>query len=212
MLDDEKWDAMIGVGSPAAAALEQYAQQVGSTFITESYIEVADDDDDDDDFRIGDALVRDEGFHPFTHAAHKGYSGLNLTLEVPFANELDKAKFTWARNPSRSGYGIPLIKQGGNDTFYPDFLVWAYGDVYALDTKGSHIKADAMRKLVRIRQSPGRPRVHVRFVVEGRLDTSGAPVGKTGYTVIGFKPDGDVFFTQVEDLAGAAAVALKKSK
>jgi len=62
---------------------------------------------------------------------------------------------------------------------------WAHGDVYAIDTKGSHIKADAMQKIVRIRQAPGRPRLLVRFVVQGRLDGSGADVEDVGYTVIG---------------------------
>ncbi len=68
---------------------------------------------------------------------------------------------------------FPSLKQSGNDTFYPDFIVWAHGDVYVIDTKGSHLLADAMRKLVRVRQAPGRPRIQVRFVVEGHLDSTG---------------------------------------
>lgn len=208
-LDDAKWDALIGLGSPAASILEQYAERVGSTFISDSYIEVA--DEDDEDFVIGPALVREEGYQTFEHAAHAGYSDLNPTLEKPFAFALEKLKQTWARNPSRSGFGIPLIKQGGNDTFYPDFIVWAHGDVYVIDTKGSHLLADAMRKLVRVRQAPGRPRIQVRFVVEGHLDLTGNLISQAGYTVMGFKPDGDVSYATMDNLDRAAAVAIRRS-
>ncbi len=152
-LDQPKWDASSELVVRPQLALQHYAEQVGSAFTTNSYIEVA--DEDDEDFVVGEALVRDEDFHFYEHAVHQGYSGLNATLELPFADALDKTGFRWARNPSRSGYGIPLVSQGGNDTFYPDFLAWAHGDVYAIDTKGSHIKADAMQKLVRIRVNTG---------------------------------------------------------
>lgn len=209
-LDQPKWDAPIGVGSPAADSLVQYAEQVGKAFTAHSYIEIA--DDDDEDFVVGPALVRAQSLITYKNAVHTGYSDLNASLEVPFAAELDDTGFTWARNPSRSGYGIPLINPGGNDTFYPDFLVWVHGDVYAIDTKGSHIKADAMQKLVRIRQAPGRPRLHVRFIVQGRLDGSGNQLDSDGYTVIGFRPDGNVFFTQAVTLKLSTEIATKKSK
>ncbi len=129
---------------------------------------------------------------------------------MPFARALDRLGQPWSRNPSRSGFGIPLLKQGGADTFYPDFLAWAHGDVYAIDTKGSHLHADATRKLVRLRQANGRPRIHVRFVVEGRWNLVGLQTHDTGYTVIGFKPDGDVAYSSVDGLDKAVAVALKK--
>ena len=207
-LDEPKWDALVGVGSPASRELEMYAEQVGTSFVTSSYIEVA--DDDDEDYVVQDALVRDQGFETFDNAIHAGYSGLNPTLESPFAHALDDLGYPWARNPSRSGFGIPLIKEGGNDTFYPDFVAWAHGDVYAVDTKGSHLQADATRKLVRIRQSPGRPRLHVRFVVDGRLNANGSQIDDVGFSVIGFKPDGDVFYTPAESMQAAAKIALRK--
>ncbi len=56
-LTEGKWDALIGFGSPAAAALEQYAQLVGTALVDHSYVEVA--DEDDEDFVVGDALVRE---------------------------------------------------------------------------------------------------------------------------------------------------------
>jgi type III restriction enzyme len=67
------------------------------------------------------------------------HSGLNKSRELPFAKELDELKLAWCRNPSRSGFGIPLLSLGQSKTFYPDFLVWKGKNVFALDTTGEHI-------------------------------------------------------------------------
>lgn len=48
----------------------------------------------------------------------EGYTDLNK-LELAFARALDETGHDWCRNPSRSGYGIPLITLGATRTFYP---------------------------------------------------------------------------------------------
>ena len=58
---------------------------------------------------------------------------------MPFARAIDKTGLTWYRNPSRSGYNIPLISVGPTRNFYPDFLVWKGKDVFAIDTTGGHL-------------------------------------------------------------------------
>ncbi len=50
-------------------------------------------------------------------------TGLN-PLEARFAKVLDKQGVPWARNPPRTGYGIPLPSYGPTHNFYPDFIVW----------------------------------------------------------------------------------------
>lgn len=209
-LDDPKWDVKIGIGSPAAEALEGVAEKVGLAFVTNSWAEVA--DDDDEDYIVGNALVREKGFRPFDNAVHEGYDGLN-DLEKEFAGVLDKTGNTWCRNPSKSGYGVPIVRKRGNDAFYPDFIVWAHGDVYLVDTKGGHLLEDAKHKLIRIRQSPGRPKLHIRFVTQARLDHRGEEVAKEGLTVISYRPDGEAIYTYVGgDMKKAVQVTLKAVK
>jgi type III restriction enzyme len=116
----------------------------------------------------------------------------------------------WCRNPSRTGYGIPLVEPGKTEHFYPDFLVWLGDDVYAIDTKGVHLHADAMRKLVQIRPaSPMSPRVFVRFVSPGVVNEEGPEADSTGFTVWSFRPNGKREFTHYESIDEALARCLK---
>jgi hypothetical protein len=88
---------------------------------------------------VGEVMVDPTSAESFTNALHGSYSGLNKTLELPFARELDAVGVKWCRNPSRSGFGLPLLSPGQSKTFYPDFLAWTSKNVFALDTKGEHI-------------------------------------------------------------------------
>jgi len=207
-LDEPKWDTRIGVGSPAAATLAVFAEDVGRAFLEYSYVEIA--DCNDDDYTVGETFISAGKAESFSNAIHTGYSGLNLSLELPFAKELDKTGLAWCRNPSRSGYGIPTIKQGSNDTFYPDFLVWkGKSAIFAIDTKNTTLHADARRKLVRIRQASGRPKIQIRFVLIGTFDGDGVETSKSGFTVMGFGPDGDIKYTNALDMKKAVGLAIK---
>jgi type III restriction enzyme len=143
---------------------------------------------------------------PFKNAVHKAYDADDFenSFELEFAKTLDKKGLPWCRNPSRSGYAIPLPAPGKTLNFYPDFLVWQGDDIYAIDTKGSHLHADAARKLVTIKPASGsKTRVFVRFVSDGVVDNNGPQPDGSGYTVWSFKPNGEPEFTPCESLADA---------
>jgi type III restriction enzyme len=207
-LDEPKWDVRIGVGSQAEATLAMFAEDVGRAFLEHSYVEVA--DCDDDDYTVLESFLGVGKVESFTNAIHSGYTDLNTSLELPFAKELDKTGLTWCRNPPRSGYGIPTIKRGSNDTFYPDFLVWkGKSTIFAIDTKNATLHEDARRKLVRIRQSGDRPRIHIRFVLMGTFESNGAETSKDGFTIMGFGPDDDIKYRNSFDMKGAVVWAVK---
>lgn len=152
---------------------------------------------------VGPILSSDEGFREFKNAVHKGYDGLNQ-FELMFAEALDKKKLTWCRNPSKSGYGIPLPQPGRTLNFFPDFLAWKGNDVFAIDTKGSQLHADAARKLVSIKPAtPAGTRVHVRFVSDGVVDASGPQPESSGFTVWSFKPTGEPEYSHFDGMAEA---------
>jgi type III restriction enzyme len=97
-----------------------------------------------------------------------------------------------------------LPAPGKTLNFYPDFLVWKNKDVYAIDTKGAHLHADAVRKLVSIKPASGSSsRVFVRFVSDGVVDANGPQPDASGYTVWSFKPNGDPDFIHCESMAEA---------
>lgn len=147
---------------------------------------------------MGPALVTPDAVNPFLNAIHQGYDDLN-PFELDFAKRIDKSGLTWCRNPSRSGYSIPLPEPGKTLNFFPDFLVWKDDDIYAIDTKGSFLHADAARKLVSIKPAAGSAtRVFVRFVSDGMVDKNGPQPDSTGYTVWSFKPSGEPEFTHLE--------------
>ena len=101
----------------------------------------------------------------FTHSIHEKYSQLNK-LEEKFARELDKFGYKWCRNPSRTGYSIPLVTLGSTRNFYPDFLIFHSNETIAVDTSGEHLIKDKVdRKLLNIS-----PKLSVCFVSSGKWD------------------------------------------
>lgn len=91
----------------------------------------------------------------------------------------------WSRNPSRSGFGIPLLSQGQSKTFYPDFLVWKGKAVFALDTKGEHIlESELGRKLLAITPHPkSKVKLLLRMISRGNWDASPQRTSAEGFTV-----------------------------
>lgn len=81
----------------------------------------------------------------YTNAVHAEYNGLN-PFEVQVADALDATGLTWCRNPSRTGYAIPIAEFGAEtENFYPDFLLWTDKEIWAIDPKGTHIKEGAVQ-------------------------------------------------------------------
>jgi len=127
-----------------------------------------------------------------------------------FAQAVDELELPWCRNPVTSVYGIPFIEPGNTKNFYPDFLVWSEGDVFAIHTKGSHLHADAARKLVEIKPAADVPtRVWVRFISDGHVNEAGAQADSSGFTAWSFKPSGAAQFVHCEDTASAVKECLK---
>jgi type III restriction enzyme len=194
---DDKFDAKIGLGSPAYGHVTDIAHKV-----VESYLKnVALVQRKSDPYIVGPILGREEDVELFKHAIHEGYDGLN-PIEREFARALDRAELTWCRNPARTGYGIPLITLGSTVTFYPDFLVWIGDNVLAVDTKGDHLLLEAAgRKLLAVRVPPGSAtNLHIRFVSRGRFNEQVQEEDKEGFTLWSRREDGTLRAAHYDDL------------
>lgn len=200
-----KFDAQIGIGSNAYAHIAQVAGQVVDAYL-ENVVLVQ---KRRDSYRVGDVFVRADDVVRFENAIHAGYDGLNA-LERSFADALDATGFPWFRNPSRSGYGIPLISPGATSTFYPDFVIWRDGAVIVVDTKGGHVLHDAAaRKLLRIEPPAGADeKIVVRLVSAGQWTPDVRQTTKDGYTVWGLSQLGDRRAMHCDDLKDALELVL----
>lgn len=202
-----KFDAPIGLGSPAAAHISDVANKVGEAFIDQVYLKLR----NSNPYEVGSVFVTPGQEIAFRNALHANYDEQDFNpFELEFARAVDAIKLTWCRNIAKSGYSIPLPTSGKTLNFYPDFLIWKGGDVFAIDTKGSHLHTDAARKLVSIRPAnASKTRVFVRFVSDGQVDQSGPKANTAGYTVWSFKPNGEPQFTHKDSLNEAAHACLE---
>lgn len=206
---DAKFDALVGFGSPAYASVTRAADDVVEGYVDNVVLKQR----RLDPYVVGPTLVRPDVMHRFSNAVHSGYSDLNDTLELPFAIELDTTGHRWCRNPSRSGYSIPLITLGPTRNFYPDFLVWVNDDVFALDTTGTHLlREKTARKLLSItppKNSSGR--LIIRFISRGQFNREHEQVAQDGYTVWGLRQDMTLRSLYADDVSGAVKLALSAS-
>jgi type III restriction enzyme len=179
--DDPKFDAKIELGSPADKHIRQAADDVVRIYLERVVLKQR----LPNAYIVGDVLADPTKAEAFKNALHDAYSGLNKTLELPFARELDKQKVAWCRNPSRSGFPIPLLSPGQSKNFYPDFLAWKGKNVFALDTKGEHIlESDLGRKLLAIEPNRKAKQVLlVRLISRGQWDKTPQRTSGEGFTV-----------------------------
>jgi len=205
---DAKFDAAVGIGSNAHIHIIDTADKVVDAYLDNVYLVQR----KYDPYPVGPLLMRLEDVEDFEYALHGGYDGLN-PLEQSFAEELDKVGVPWARNPPRTGFGIPLVSLGPTNTFYPDFIAWTDTDVLAIDTKGGHILPEAAtRKLLRIDYPDGvDQKLRVRFVSEGRWNPRVEREAKNGYSVWGVRHDGTRRVTHFDQLKEAVADVLSAS-
>jgi type III restriction enzyme len=182
------FDARVGLGSNAEAHILATARAVVDAYLDN----VAIVGKRLDPYAVGPLLVRPDEAERFTHSLHECYDGLNAT-ELAFARALDATGYTWARNPARTGYPVPLVSLGSTRTFYPDFLVWKGEDVFAVETKGAHLLTEAAaRKLLNIRPPRGATsRLRVRLLSEGTYNEKAEREAADGYTVWGFGANAD---------------------
>lgn len=195
-LAEPKLNARIGIGSAAHNQVRRLADEVVDSYIKGVRLLQR----RLNPFKIGSTLARPNDVVAYVNAVHAGYAGLN-SLERPFADALDKTGLTWARNPPRSGFGIPLVSVGPTSNFYPDFLVWTQERVICVDTKGPHLVHEtARRKLLRIRPASGGPRLDVQFVSSGKYNDNLDQKSTSGYTCWGLGDDGTIKAVNFEEL------------
>jgi type III restriction enzyme len=203
---DPKFDARMAIGSRAYDHVVLIASQVVEVYLQNVYVVQK----SADPYEVGSVICDPEQMEIFAHALHEGYDRLN-TLELRFAKAVDEVGLPWCRNPSQSGYGLPLITAGTTRTFYPDFLIWKDDDVYAIDTKGAQTLPDgATRKLLRIEPPrQGNTRLYFRFVSEGTWDPDALTQrNKDGFTRWGVRQDGVRNARHFESIDDAVADAL----
>jgi type III restriction enzyme len=179
--DDPKFDAKVELGSIADMTVRKAADEVVNLYLQHVLLRQR----AQNPYAIGSVFSDPASAVSFVHSIHAAYSGLNKTLELPFARELDQTGLRWCRNPSQSGFPIPLLARGQSRTFYPDFLVWKGKYVYAIDTKGEHIlESELGRKLLAITPAPGaKLSLLVRLVSPGKWDKGLQRITGEGFTV-----------------------------
>lgn len=203
---DPKFDARVGVGSKAYLHVAQIAERTVDAYLDNVELVMK----RLDPYVVGSMLVKPDSVQKFTNSLHAGYDGLN-GFELDCALVLDKTGLRWCRNPSRTGYGIPLITIGSTSTFYPDFLVWKHSTVFAIDTKGGHVLHEATaRKLLRIEPPSGsKKRLLVGFISKGKYSASIQLEDPGGFSVWQLKQDGTRRVIHVDDLTKAVDRVLR---
>ena len=204
--DDAKLDARVQLGSPADAIIRSAADEVVRQYLLNVRLRQR----HHNPYVVGDVMVTPSKAIIFNNAIHELYSGLNKE-ELAFAEELDKQKLTWCRNPSRSGYGIPLLTLGGSKTFYPDFLVWKGSDIFALDPTGGHILEDKLgRKLLDIPPHPrSKTRLWIRLISRGHWNEQPQRISSDGFTVWRLGPGRDLIPVPAASVGEAVKLSLK---
>ncbi len=194
-LADPKLDAIVGIGSAAQKQVVRLAEDVVVAYVKGVRLVQR----KSNPFTVGSLMGRPDELIKFDNAVHAGYSGLNGD-EKMFAGATDKTGLTWARNPVRSGYKIPLITVGPTSYFYPDFLVWTAKRVVLVDTKSEHlIRETAARKMLRINSPEAGPRLDVQFVSVGHYDDALNQTSREGCTAWGISDDATVNVLSFDD-------------
>jgi type III restriction enzyme len=139
----------------------------------------------------------------FDHAGHPCYDAKAFRPdELEVAKALDKySEHVWVRNKDRLDYGIPLpIKSGSSSTFYPDYLWWVKGTVWAIDPTGKFILMEKVRTKLLTLPSP----LRIALLTRGQLTPSYNSNGDTGWSLVRFRignaaPEN---FNSLEDVLG----------
>jgi type III restriction enzyme len=202
---DPRFDARIEITSAAANALRDAAEKLADAYVEHSELVF----EEDNPYRVGPALVNPKKAKKYKNALHPAYD-LN-EFEHEIASAIDDTGLPWTRNPSNGGYSIPLLDKGDTRHFFPDFLVWHDGLIFALDPKGGHLLAkDAWRKLLDIRDEKGQRKVLVRLISKGKWNDDVQEMGPNGFTIWAMtKTTGKVKARPVATVADAVAAALK---
>lgn len=201
-----KFEAKIEVTSLAAQQLRVDAEHLVDIYLSNAELAF----EDQNPYSVGAILTRPDAVEHFANSLHAGYSDLN-ELEAQIARALDATGHAWARNPVNGGYSIPLLEKGESRRFYPDFLAWKDGAVFAIDPKGGFLlQTEAGRKLLAIRDENGRQRVLVRFVTEGSWSSETMKrTGRDGFAVWRLSTTGQLRCTNHDTVEAAISRTLE---
>jgi type III restriction enzyme len=189
-----KFDALIEYNSRAAESIIGKAHEVIKAYITYSVV-IQDSAHTD---IIPEIYIDPKKAKEFNYSLHPQYSDFN-TPELKFAQELDKTKKLWFRNPPKGCFEIPLLDEGGTNHFNPDFIVWTKGALIAVDTKGEHlITSDSSRKLFALEKRGKGPTLKIKIVTQGEWNDKNK-INDDGYT-IWFLKNGKITTTYCRNL------------
>jgi type III restriction enzyme len=174
----DKLDAMVDRTSNAAKQFREAGHELVKTYLEGSRLHV----ESTNLYQVGPIEADTSKTTPFVHAVHDAYELNNL--ELPVARAIDATGCQWCRNPQGIGFRIPLLDSGGTRNFFPDFLVWKDGNVFAIDPKGPQLlRNDAGRKTMNITSAKGDLRILSRLISAGKWTDELKPDGPGGYTV-----------------------------
>jgi type III restriction enzyme len=143
-------------------------------------------DEDAELYTVGPYQPSGSVLKSFDNAGHAGYDAKAFRPdELEVAKALDKySKHVWVRNKDRLDYGIPLpIKSGSSSTFYPDFLWWVKGTVWAIDPTGKFILMEKVRtKLLTLP-----PPLRIALLTRGQLSPTYATTSDMGWSLVRFR-------------------------
>lgn len=177
--ENKIFDALVEFYSKAADIIKEKAVNVVDAYIENSIIV----QDSNNTFDVPDIYINPKNEQNFKYSVHEKYSDFN-NFELEFANEIDKQKKYWFRNPKQGCFEIPLLDKGGTNNFNPDFIVWDKKRIFAIDTKGDHLIAgDAPRKLFSIQKYGSGPDLEIRLITQGEWSNEIKKIDKKGYTV-----------------------------
>lgn len=175
---EPKFNAAIEITSSAASQLRRDADDIVEAYLSHSDLST----EDGNPFTVGPVSVNPTKAKPFLNAIHASYD-LN-PLEQEIADEIDATGLDWCRNPVNGGFSIPLLDKGDTRRFFPDFLVWKDGVVFAIDPKaGMLIQQDSGRKLLSIHDGAGHRKLLVRLIVAGKWNEQIQRINQRGFTV-----------------------------
>lgn len=165
-------------------ALEHYrALAIEIVEAYENHVHLAILDDPDEQFYgVGPYQPSGTVLKEFARSAHAQYDAKSFNAdELEMAKALDQHEYTWARNKDRLDYGIPLpVKGSRSATFYPDFLWWVRGTIWAIDPTGRHILDEKVRTKLLTVPEP----LKIALVTRGQLDGGYRRVGDDGWTLV----------------------------
>lgn len=175
---DGRFDARVEITSNAASVLRSAADDLVDIYLSNSELVF----EEENPYAVGPVHANPAKAKPYKNALHNTYELNGLEREI--AEAIDETGLDWTRNPENGGYSIPLLDKGNTRRFFPDFLVWKDGVIFAIDPKGGHLLAsDAYRKLLDIRDEKGQRKVLVRLISEGKWDDQAQKLGPSGFTV-----------------------------